>query len=92
MQEIGDFGGESLQDYLCWQMQLILFFDIDLLIVDVIIDVVNDDGFLCIDIEDICNILLEECEIELDEVEVVLYCIQNFDFFGVVVCSVQESL
>ena len=91
-QDFGDSSTQSLQEHLRWQMQLTPFSDTDLLIADAIIDAINDDGFLQTDIEDICNMLPEDLEVELDEVEAVLHRIQYFDPPGVAARNVQESL
>lgn len=61
---------QILQDYLMWQVELILFFDIDCVIVTFIVDVVDDIGYLIVLLEDIFESMGDE-EIDIDEVEVV---------------------
>lgn len=61
---------QILQDYLMWQVELILFSDIDCVIVIFIVDVVDDIGYLTVLLEDILESMGDE-EIDIDEVEVV---------------------
>jgi len=91
--EISGSSGESLQDHLHWQMELTPFSATDLAIAEVIIDSINDDGYLGTPIEDIHQALVNDHEeIELDEVEAVLHRIQNFDPAGVGAQDLRESL
>lgn len=92
--ETYDNSGESLVEHLRWQMQLTPFSDTDIAIAEVIIDGVDDDGYLGMSIEEIISALPEElaAEVEEDEVEAVLHRIQNFDPVGVAARDLQESL
>jgi len=90
--ETYDSSGESLVEHLRWQMQLTPFSDTDIAIAEVIIDAINDDGYLSITLEEIHSALPEELEVEEDEIEAVLHRIQNFDPVGVAARNLQESL
>lgn len=82
---------ESLHEHLRWQIKMTPFSEIDAAIAEVIVDEINDDGFLQATIEDITT-SLESLEIEADEVEAVLHQIHNFDPAGVGARDLRESL
>ncbi|MGD8484927.1 MAG: RNA polymerase factor sigma-54 [Thioalkalispiraceae bacterium] len=90
--ETYDSSSESLIEHLRWQMQLTPFSDTDIAIAEVIIDAIDDDGYLTLSLEDIQSALPEELEVEEDEIEAVLHRIQNFDPVGVAARNLQESL
>ncbi|HEB54714.1 MAG TPA: RNA polymerase factor sigma-54 [Gammaproteobacteria bacterium] len=91
--EVSGSSGESLQDHLHWQMELTPFSETDQVIAEVIIDAINDDGYLGTSIEDIHQALVNDTEeIELDEVEAVLHRIQHFDPAGIGARDLRESL
>lgn len=75
---------QLLQDYLMWQVELMFFLDIDCVIVIFIVDVVDDIGYFIVFLDEICE-SMGDVEVDFDEVEVVLKCIQCFDLVGVVV-------
>lgn len=68
--------GESLYSYLFWQVNLVLMLDIDWMIVVIIIDSINNDGYFEEFFEEIFVVIDLELDVEFDEVEVVLCCIQ----------------
>lgn len=75
---------EKLHDYLLWQLQLTPFNETDFTIASVIVDSINDDGYLTCSLEDVLEAVKEDLgEVELDEVEAVLHRIQNFDPPGI---------
>ncbi len=84
----------SLQDHLIWQMQLTPFTDADRLIATVLIDSINDDGYLENSIESIHSTLAQDCELEIDpeEVAAVLQRIQQFDPISVGARNLSECL
>ena len=99
--EVSGSTSESLHDHLHWQMELTPFSATDQAIAEMIIDAINDDGYLGTSIEEIHQALIGERsadqagdgeELELDEVEAVLHRIQNFDPPGVGARNLQESL
>jgi RNA polymerase sigma-54 factor len=71
------------------------FSEIDAAIAEVIIDEINDDGFLQTTVEEITASFAElddDIEVEADEVEAVLKQIQNFDPAGVGARNLRESI
>lgn len=83
---------ESLREHLFWQMELTPFSDSDKRIAEIIIDAIDDDGYLSLNLEQILEGLTPQDEIELNEVESVLHRIQNFDPVGVGARDLQENL
>ena len=86
---------ENLHDRLRWQLKMTPFSEIDSAIAEVIIDEINDDGFLQSSIEEITTSLADlsaDIEVEADEVEAVLRQIQNFDPAGVGARDLRESI
>ena len=85
---------ESLHDRLRWQIKMTPFSEVDAAIAEVIVDEINDDGFLQTSVEEIMTTLgtLETHEVEVDEVEAVLHQIHNFDPAGVGARDLRESL
>jgi len=85
---------ESLHEHLRWQIKMTPFSEVDAAIAEVIIDEINDDGFLQTSVEEITATLrtLEIHEVEIDEVEAVLHQIHNFDPAGVGARDLRESL
>jgi len=93
--EVYTSSSESLHDRLRWQLKMTPFSEVDAAIAEVIVDEINDDGFLQSSVEDITVSLAEldaESDIEIDEVEAVLKQIQNFDPPGVGARDLRESL
>jgi RNA polymerase sigma-54 factor len=85
-------GGESLQDHLLWQLNLSTISDTDKAIATTIIDAINDDGYLATSLEELHQSISDTDEIELDEIEAVLFRIQDFDPPGVAARNLQESM
>jgi len=82
----------GLHDQLQWQLELTHFSETDQHIARVIIDAIDNDGYLTVSIDDIHQQLDEQLEIELDEVQAVLHRIQQFDPIGVAAQDIRESL
>jgi len=86
---------ENLHDRLRWQLKMTPFSEVDAAIAEVIIDEINDDGFLQTTIEEITASFAElddGIEVEADEVEAVLKQIQNYDPAGVGARDLRESI
>jgi RNA polymerase sigma-54 factor len=83
---------DNLRDHLIWQLELTNFSETDEHIARVIIDSVDDDGYLPVSTEDIHSNLDKRLDIEHDEVLAVLHRIQQFDPVGVGARNLQESL
>ncbi len=88
-----DNSGDTLQEHLLWQMRLTPFTEAEQAIASIIIDSIEDDGYLQGTLEDIQQSLGDEYEdIELDEIEAVLHRIQHFDPVGVAARDLRECL
>ena len=74
--------GVSLQSHLLWQLNLAPMSDTDRLIATTLIDCINDQGYLEESLQEIVDSFDPELEIELDEVEVVLRRVQQFELPG----------
>ncbi|MBL8259734.1 MAG: RNA polymerase factor sigma-54 [Candidatus Competibacteraceae bacterium] len=75
--------GESLRDYLYWQMRLTPFDERDLAIATAIIDAINEAGYLTLSLDDLCEGLREEYALTPADIEPVLKLVQHFDPQGV---------
>jgi RNA polymerase sigma-54 factor len=82
----------DLRDHLLWQAGLTHFSETDELIARLVIDSIDEDGYLSVSSEDILGMLDSNMGVELDEVESVIHHIQQFDPLGVGARSLQESL
>ena len=85
-------GGESLQDYLYWQMHLSGFNERELLIATALIDAVGASGYLSLTLSDICQGLGLEPTVAPPEAEAVLHIVQRFDPQGVAARDPAECL
>ena len=88
---------ESLQDHLKWQLDLTPFSDNDRAIALIIIDSVNNDGYLTTSLEDIHeNLFKDDPEdkdsVSIEDITVVLQRLQHFDPPGVIARDLQETL
>jgi len=81
---------ESLRDHLEEQVGLTPFSETDQAIAAVIIDAVNDDGYLSCELEEIKQTL--DMDADIDEIEAVLHQIQNYDPVGVGARNLRECL
>ena len=82
---------ETLQDHLLWQVNMSVFSDEDIMIANMIIDGINENGYLTTPLEDIIESIDIE-DIEVEEVEAVLHRIQHFDPPGVAARDTRECL
>lgn len=87
-----DESSASLQEHLLWQMRLTPFSDLEQTIATIIIDSIEDDGYLKGSLDDILQSLGADDLAELDEVEAVLHRIQHFDPVGVGARDLRECL
>lgn len=94
--EVYTASSESLHEHLRWQIKMTPFSEVDAAIAEVIVDEINDDGFLQASVEEITASLSDndedDIEVETDEVEAVLRQVQNFDPAGVGARNLRESL
>ncbi len=88
-----DESSGSLQEHLLWQMRLTPFTDTEQTIATVIIDAIDNDGYLKANLDDILESLGEGYEeVETDEVEAVLHRVQHFDPVGIAARDLRECL
>jgi len=82
---------ESLQDHLRWQLDLTPFTPTDHAIALMIIDGIDDDGYLQTSLDDIYTAFADE-HIEMLEIETVLQRVQHFDPLGIAGRDLSECL
>ena len=91
--EAADRGGQSLREYLLWQLELARLSARDAAIGAAIIDSLNDDGYLTEALEDLRLSLTDsDAAPEADEMEAVLHRVQAFDPPGVAARDLKECL
>ncbi len=73
----------SLRDHLCWQLAMTPMTERDRSLVRFLIDALDDDGYLATPLTELLETLPEEIGIELEELDIALKHIQNFDPTGV---------
>jgi RNA polymerase sigma-54 factor len=91
-QEFADSAGQSLQEYLLWQLELAKLEPRELAIARAIVDAISDDGYLTEPLEEIANTLRPEIQCEPAEVEATLGGVQALDPPGVGARSVGECI
>src|SRR6266403_1656455 len=91
-QEFADSAGQSLQEHLSWQLELVKLEPRELAIARAIVDAISDDGYLTESLEEITNTLRPEIECDAAEVEAVLAGVQALDPAGVGARSVGECI
>ena len=84
--------GQGLHDHLLGQLELTHFSDTDRHIARIIIDSIDNDGYLTTTVDDIHAHLDGRLEIERDEIEAVLHRVQQFDPVGVAATDVRDCL
>ncbi len=84
--------GQSLQEYLTWQIEMGNLSLRDRDIAGTIIDSIDDDGYLTTALDELLVGFDEEDDIELDEIEAVLRVLQNCDPAGVAARDLRESI
>jgi len=82
---------QTLQDNLMWQLGLTPFSDIDNTIATLIIDAVNNTGYLTVLLEEILESMGDET-VTMDEIEAVLKRVQHFDPAGVAARDLRDCL
>ncbi|MDF1763393.1 MAG: RNA polymerase factor sigma-54 [Oleibacter sp.] len=83
---------DSLQDHLEWQLNLTPMSDTDREIAVMLIDGVDDDGYLHTTVEDVLETMDPALDVEEDEVMAVLHRLQQFDPAGVFCRDLKECL
>ena len=91
--ETPDRSGQSLKEYLLWQLELARLSARDAAIGAAIIDSLNDDGYLTEPLEDIRLALADSDESpEPEEMQAVLHRVQAFDPPGIAAQDLKECL
>jgi len=91
-QDNEDESSQSLQEHLLWQMRLTPFTELEQAIATLVIDAIEEDGYLKSSLEDIQHGLGDDNETDLEEIEAVLHRIQHFDPVGVGARDLRECL
>lgn len=82
----------SLRDHLLWQLGLTQLSERDRSLVRFMIEALDDDGYLSSPLEELLETLPPEYEIELEELEIALRHVQNFDPTGIGARGPKECL
>lgn len=90
--DYADVSGSSLRDHLLSQLDIAFPEGDRKFIATMLIDAIDDDGYLTEDLEEICANLAPELETDVDEVERVLACVQRFDPLGIGARDLSECL
>jgi RNA polymerase sigma-54 factor len=91
-QEFADSAGQSLQEYLLWQLELAKLDPRELAIARAIVDAISDDGYLTEPLQEIANTLRPEIHCDPAEVGAALAGVQALDPPGVGARSVGECI
>ena len=83
---------ENLRDHLLDQIKLLSLSERDQRLMLLLIDSINENGYLESSLEDIMESLPEELEIEFVELETVLKHVQNLDPVGIGATNLQECI
>jgi RNA polymerase sigma-54 factor len=82
----------TLRQHLLWQLSLTQMEERDKRIVSLLIDALNEDGYLTQDLDELAELLPEELEIEPADLQIALNQLQNLDPPGVGARSLAECL
>lgn len=82
----------SLREHLGWQLGMTQLTERDRSLVRFLIEALDDDGYLSAPLQELWETLPPEYEIELEELEIALRHIQNFDPTGIGARNLQECL
>ncbi|HEX6829901.1 MAG TPA: RNA polymerase factor sigma-54 [Burkholderiales bacterium] len=82
----------TLRDHLNWQLNMLQLPDRDRQIVALLVDALDDGGYLSQTLEDLAEMLPPELEIEPEELKIGLRHLQNFDPPGVGARDLRECL
>lgn len=83
---------QTLKDYLHWQLELTPFTETDARIALMLIECIDDDGYLDATLDEVREALQGDVEAGIDEIEAVLHRIQRFDPVGTGARSPSECL
>ncbi|MDP3871797.1 MAG: RNA polymerase factor sigma-54 [Pseudomonadota bacterium] len=84
--------GTSLRDHLCGQLALSQMSERDRYLIRLLIEALDDDGYLNQGLDELVELLPEEADIDLDDLSIALRQLQNFDPPGVAARDPRECL
>jgi RNA polymerase sigma-54 factor len=90
--DYADVSGTSLREHLLAQLDVAFPEGDRKFVATMLIDAIDDDGYLTESLEEICANLAPELVTDVDEVERVLACVQRFDPLGVGARDLSECL
>ena len=82
----------SLRDHLGSQLAMMPLSERDRSLVRLLIEALDDDGYLAQSLEELADLLPDELEVDLDELQIALKHLQNFDPPGIGARNVSECL
>lgn len=82
----------SLREHLNFQLSLSQITERDKKITGLLIDSLNDDGYLAQDLDELVSLLPPELEIDIDDLNIALERLQHLDPSGVGACNLKECL
>jgi RNA polymerase sigma-54 factor len=85
-------GSESLRDHLLWQVNLLKLSDRDKKIVAMLVDTLDDDGYLTQDLEELAQMLPEEAQIDREDLQIGLKHLQQLEPAGIGSRNLSECL
>jgi RNA polymerase sigma-54 factor len=90
--EFADESGQTLREHLLWQLEMEHFTPRQVVIGEMLIDSINDDGYLTVDLDEILAGLDAETEVTIEEIEETLNKVQGLDPIGVGARSIAECI
>ncbi len=91
-QDFADASGQSLQEYLLWQLEVARLEPRELAISRAIVDAISDDGYLIEPLQEIADTLKPDVQCDAAEVESVLKGVQALDPPGIGARSIGECI
>jgi RNA polymerase sigma-54 factor len=85
-------GSQSLREHLLWQVNLLKLSDRDKKIVAMLVDTLDDDGYLTQDLDELAEMLPEEAEIDREDLQIGLKHLQQLEPAGVGARNLAECL
>ncbi|HMM53874.1 MAG TPA: RNA polymerase factor sigma-54 [Candidatus Desulfobacillus sp.] len=82
----------SLRDHLCDQLAMLPLPERDRSLVRLLIEALDDDGYLAQSLEELAGLLPDELDVDIDELQIALRHLQNFDPPGVGARNAAECL
>ena len=90
--ELADHSGETLHEHLLWQLEMEHFTPREVVIGQMIIDELNDDGYLMESLENIQQTLHPDAEFSVEEIEKALLKLQTLDPVGIAARTLGECI